>query len=743
MRLPDPERSRIVLVGSSRYDHDSGFADLPTVRQNLTLLAEILPKRTGIAPTNIRVVLDPVNYKAVRAVLRPAAAEAQDLLLFYFAGHGVMIPDSVGLTCYDSELDDPEPTTVKYDWVRKILLESGAATRFVILDCCHSGNAHKHTLGAEQANQALEERARIRNSYVLTSTASGYKNALADGANGCTAFTGALVDILRKQRPGDSEYLTMSDVFRRLREKLGEQNLPLPMATGRGFGSEIALARNSVAIREAEPASLPPLRTASILTPLTSRDIIAAPLPAFRSEWEYEILSGADALPAIAERVGGPFHLIYPPQILNNIRKFQKTFADYSVAGHVYYSKKANKAACVVTACVEAGCGVVVSSVGDLTDSLHHGVAGDALMVAGPAKSNQLLELATEQGALIAIDSLEELSRLSELDKPSQVLLRVLPYGSNSRFGLTADEVNLALSKADPKRIMVKGFSFQLTSYEPTPHARMAHDLITECKRARQFGHPADTISIGDGFGVDHVSEWDIQQFHQQANPGWYHDDRAHRLGLDHPNSPTTTGTSMLSAILDDDDLGVYLREENILLAIEPGRALLDGAGSTVFRVQGIKVRTIQGLPYTILTVDGTSRSLSEEWLEGEYMPDPILWSELPREEISDEIIPTCIGGSSGFEDDMVSWRRIPLPRNAIVGDFLYYSNTAGYQSDPGSSFHGVPNSPQIVLNTDGDRRLVWQFDSDFSLAPRAVTRAAESRSRRWPFIRHAENRNP
>ncbi|CAM5487428.1 hypothetical protein SGRIM128S_07488 [Streptomyces griseomycini] len=50
--------------------------------------------------------------------------------------------------------------------------------------------------------------------------------------------------------------------------------------------------------------------------------------------------------------------------------------------------------------------------------------------------------------------------------------------------------------------------------------------------------------------------------------------------------------------------------------SVEPGRALLDQAGCTVFRVQGVEERD----GYAILTVDGSSLSLSEQWFESEFL---------------------------------------------------------------------------------------------------------------------------
>lgn len=244
VRLPDSERSRAVLIGTATYEDDSGFDQLPAVAQNLTLLSELLCDRTGIAQRNVRTLLNPRDQRAIRAVLRPAVDEAEDLLLFYFAGHGVWVPDSVGLAHVSSEANDPEWSTLRFELVKSMLRESAASVKIAILDCCHSGNALKHAMAAEDPGLALMDVAQVEGSFVLTATDGRRRWADARGTNGCTAFTGTLIDILRAGRSDDPEYMTMSHIYQRLRTSLKARNLPPPQASGRNSADSIALAQN-------------------------------------------------------------------------------------------------------------------------------------------------------------------------------------------------------------------------------------------------------------------------------------------------------------------------------------------------------------------------------------------------------------------------------------------------------------------------------------------------------------------
>ncbi|MEV0331737.1 Y4yA family PLP-dependent enzyme [Nocardia sp. NPDC050717] len=430
----------------------------------------------------------------------------------------------------------------------------------------------------------------------------------------------------------------------------------------------------------------------------------APPMGAEVDALERRLLDDPQVLDEIADAVGGPFHVLFPERVTFNVNAFHSAFRAAGVDGFVYFGKKANKAACVARACAESGAGVDVASTGELIAALAQGVRGTDLMVTGPAKSGELLWLAARHDALIAIDALDELDRLTALDLPARIVLRVLPDGSASRFGLDPVELEQAI-QAVRAPITLSGFSFHLSGYDAVARADQAAALVGHCLRARADGHPADTISIGGGFGVDYLDAESWSRFRDGLSEKWFHGS-APGDGY-YPYHFPIPGAAMLSAVLAHNDLAGLLRSNTIRLAVEPGRALLDRAGSSVFRVQGVKTRTAHGEPYDILTVDGTSLSLSEQWFDSEYLPDPVLWPHRAGQQT-----PTCVGATTCLESDLLSRRRIPLPRRARVGDLLVYPNTAGYQMDSNESpFHELPLPPKVVLHERGDR-LRWTLDA-------------------------------
>ncbi|HAT1254691.1 TPA: hypothetical protein I8W48_002613, partial [Corynebacterium striatum] len=169
-------------------------------------------------------------------------------------------------------------------------------------------------------------------------------------------------------------------------------------------------------------------------------------------------------------------------------------------------------------------------------------------------------------------------------------------------------------------------------------------------------------------------------------------------------NSPSVERIDKTSTSLAE-----RLKNGRFQLAIEPGRAALDGCGLSVFPIQGVKWRD----DYIIITVAGLSMSLSEQWKGSEYMPDMTLWENPGSDDGANYMgrpsggsnclsrsVGVCVGGSSCMEYDMLTWRKVQMNRIPRVGDLVIYHNTAGYQMDKNESeFH------QIRL----PMRFVWE----------------------------------
>ncbi|GGK63419.1 caspase, EACC1-associated type [Nocardia camponoti] len=181
---------RTVLVGASRFSHPD-FHDLPAVANNITDLAERLTAPSGgaVAEPHCTVLHNPSQSVQVGTAIARAAAEAEDVLLFYFSGHGKRDPrGNLHLILTDSDPDQVVLSSMPYSFIRETISRSRARARIVILDCCFSGNAFE-TMGA---SSDIIEDAEIEGTYILTSSPKN-QNSLAPVGDRHTAFTAALL----------------------------------------------------------------------------------------------------------------------------------------------------------------------------------------------------------------------------------------------------------------------------------------------------------------------------------------------------------------------------------------------------------------------------------------------------------------------------------------------------------------------------------------------------------------------
>jgi hypothetical protein len=171
MRLPDGRRSRAVLLGTSEYLHPE-LAPLPAVRNNLTDLAAVLtsPTETGLPSENCTIQLDQTDVEVLGDRLETAAAQADDLLLVYYAGHGLLdVKGKLYITLPRTRHDQLRWTGLPFSHVQEAILDSPANNRVLILDCCFAGRAIEAMTDPQSEVSGQIE---IAGTYTITSTSA-------------------------------------------------------------------------------------------------------------------------------------------------------------------------------------------------------------------------------------------------------------------------------------------------------------------------------------------------------------------------------------------------------------------------------------------------------------------------------------------------------------------------------------------------------------------------------------------
>jgi sugar lactone lactonase YvrE len=263
MRTPDGLRSRAVLIGTCRYTSPE-LPPLPAVRNNIRDLKQVLTQRdgAGIRRGDCVDVLDAPDLRTVWSPLQRAADEAEDLLLVYYAGHGVLDRNGyLYLSLPDTTRNSEHFTALDIGKLREVIGESNAANRVLILDCCFSGRVHG-AMGAAGPAALAAGQVEIAGTYTLTSTSANVP-AHAPIGKEYTAFTGALLKTLKEGIPNGPELLTLDEIYRNVFRELRAQNAPSPERRGVNNAGDLALGINHAFGQSAlHPFAPEPRRTA-------------------------------------------------------------------------------------------------------------------------------------------------------------------------------------------------------------------------------------------------------------------------------------------------------------------------------------------------------------------------------------------------------------------------------------------------------------------------------------------------
>ena len=136
--------SRALVVGTGSHAPGSRLPDIPAVADTVTEVSRALVERCGLGPGHVRTLTDPEDPRAFLRALTETTARAEDVLLFYYIGHGLV---SLGGELYLATRETGDQgiglavEAQSYATVRDALALPGRSI-MVVLDCCFSGRAY-------------------------------------------------------------------------------------------------------------------------------------------------------------------------------------------------------------------------------------------------------------------------------------------------------------------------------------------------------------------------------------------------------------------------------------------------------------------------------------------------------------------------------------------------------------------------------------------------------------------------
>ena len=125
---------------------------------------------------------------------------------------------------------------------------------------------------------------------------------------------------------------------------------------------------------------------------------------------------------ALAKQYGTPLYVMNEDVIRSMLREFKRSIDEnYENGGMVAFASKACGFSQMFRIAAEEGCGVDVSSGGELYTALKAGFPAERIVMHGSCKTEEELELAVENGVgRIVVNDAYELRRLSHSDWEKQ-----------------------------------------------------------------------------------------------------------------------------------------------------------------------------------------------------------------------------------------------------------------------------------------------------------------------------------
>ncbi len=383
---------------------------------------------------------------------------------------------------------------------------------------------------------------------------------------------------------------------------------------------------------------------------------------------------GGVAASELAATYGTPL-LVYDEA---TIRSSARAYRAAAPNVHIHFGSKAFPNVEVLHILREEGIGADVASLGELAFAQRAGYTGAEIVVHGNNKSDAELAAAAAVGALVAIDSLEELDRAKAagiergilritpgIDADTHEAIRTAHHGS--KFGVPPEVALDAIRHAPWLEGLHTHIGSQLFD---AGAALMTADWIAAfAARARtETGWTPKTIDIGGGLGVATAPEDPRPSIHDFAGQVAAELERA---WAEHGLPP-------------------------VAVMMEPGRSLVGRAGVTLYSVGTVK-QAADGTTY--VAVDG---GMSDNPRRALYQAR---YTAVLADRVDDETVGRFTVAGKHCESGDVLIDRVELPE-PHRGDVLAVPATGAYTLSMASNYNALLR-PAAVLVADGHARLI------------------------------------
>ncbi|GEM_PF-3460303 len=240
---------KVVMFGSSDYKY-AEFNPIPNVNANLEHLSKVLQDESiiGIPEENIKIFLN-ITEVELKVQLDNLASESNrnETLLIYFSGHGVFSNSNfeLYLAGFDTQSDKVHVNGLTIIKFKEFVNKAKNLRKFVILDCCYSGEIHRGAMNKSFENHLLAQIKRYSGTFTITSSSRDQVSLYPpEKPQEPTFFTGKLIEFLKTGINNNNQYVTLQEIFSAIKSDFEQQGLPIPQSSSFDNTNELPFAQN-------------------------------------------------------------------------------------------------------------------------------------------------------------------------------------------------------------------------------------------------------------------------------------------------------------------------------------------------------------------------------------------------------------------------------------------------------------------------------------------------------------------
>ena len=407
-------------------------------------------------------------------------------------------------------------------------------------------------------------------------------------------------------------------------------------------------------------------------------------------------VGGVDATELVKE-YGTPLYVMDERTIRGHCRTFQKSIEDnYGGNGLTVYASKAFNCKEMCRIIKDEGLGIDVVSGGELYTALSVDFPPERIVFHGNNKTEEEIKTALEAGVgRIVVDNLFELRTIEQmaqrLNKNAGVMIRIKPgidaHTHNfirtgqidSKFGFaleTGEAFGAVKEVLEQKNVTLKGIHCHIGSqiFEIEPFKAAAEVMLGFMAKVKEeLSYEIKELNLGGGFGIRYLIDDDAKLY--------------------------KTFMEQVSVTVKETCKRLKLNIPFIM--IEPGRAIVGPAGTTLYTIGAVK--TIPGIRNYVSVDGGMTDNPRYILYQSEYSIAVANKIDKPADYVATIAGRCCESGDLIQED-----AKIQTPE---AGDILAVFCTGAYNYSMASNYNRGPR-PAVVMIKDGKPRLIIKRES-------------------------------